>query len=92
MKTRLTFTLIMIIGFLFTSCKSKVDLVNDEFPEEKEEVINTFVAIAQSIKDGDIDKLSLFMPIVRSLLNSRMESLAMVVRQMKLMNAMYLVL
>jgi len=60
MKTRLTFTLIMIIGFLFTSCKSKVDLVNDEFPEEQEEVINTFVAIAQSIKDGDIDKLIAF--------------------------------
>ena len=60
MKTRLTFTLIMIIGFLFTSCKSKVDLVNDEFPEEKQEVINTFVAIAQSIKDGDTDKLIAF--------------------------------
>lgn len=60
MKTRLTFTLIMIIGFLFTSCKSKVDLVNDEFPEEKQEVMETFGAIAQSIKDGDIDKLIAF--------------------------------
>jgi len=60
MKTRLTFTLIVITGFLFTSCKSKVDLVNDEFPEEKQEVIDTFVAIAQSIKDGNIDKLIAF--------------------------------
>ena len=58
MKTRLT--LIMIIGLLLTSCKSKVDLVNDEFPEEKQEVIDTFVAIAQSIKDGDMDKLIAF--------------------------------
>ena len=60
MKTRLTLTLIMIIGLLLTSCKSKVDLVNDEFPEEQEEVINTFVAIANSIKEGDVDKLIAF--------------------------------
>ncbi|MCK5679066.1 MAG: nuclear transport factor 2 family protein [Flavobacteriaceae bacterium] len=60
MKTRLTFTLIMIIGLLLTSCKSKVDLVNDEFPEEKQEVINTFVEIANSIKEGDVDKLIAF--------------------------------
>ena len=60
MKTKLTFTLIMIFGFLFTGCTqtaSKVDLVNDEFPEAKQEVIDTFVGIAQSIKDGDMDKL-----------------------------------
>ncbi len=60
MKTRLTFTLIIIIGFLLTSCKSKVDLVNDEFSEEKQEVMETFGAIAQSINDGDIDKLISF--------------------------------
>ena len=60
MKTRLTLTLIMITGLLLTSCKSKVDLVNDEFPEEQEEVINTFVAIANSIKEGDVDKLIAF--------------------------------
>lgn len=35
----------------------KVDLINDEFPEAKDEVMKTFGAIAQSIKDGDIDKL-----------------------------------
>jgi len=36
---------------------AKVDTINDEFPEAKQEVMETFVAIAQSIKDGDIDKL-----------------------------------
>lgn len=38
----------------------KVDLINDEFPEAKQEVMETFGAIAQSIKDGDIDKLISF--------------------------------
>ena len=60
MKIKLTFTLIMIIGFLFTSCKSNIDLVNTEFPEEKQEVMETFGAIAQSIKDCEVDKLIAF--------------------------------
>jgi len=60
MKTRLALTLIMTIGILFTSCKAKIDLVNDDFPEAKQEVMETFGAIAQSIKDGDIDKLISF--------------------------------
>jgi ketosteroid isomerase-like protein len=68
MKTRLTITLIMIIGFLFTSCEDNessanddnIDLVNTEFPEAKQEVLETFGAIAQSIIDGDIDKLISF--------------------------------
>lgn len=34
-----------------------VDLIYEEFPEAKQEVLDTFVGIAQSIKDGDIDKL-----------------------------------
>lgn len=57
MKARMTFTLITVIGLLSTGCMAQVDLVNDEFPEAKQEVMETFVAIAQSIKDGDIDKL-----------------------------------
>lgn len=57
MKTRFTLPLIMLGILLLTSCKAKVDLINDEFPEAKQEVIETFVAIAQSIKDKDIDKL-----------------------------------
>jgi len=67
MKTKLTFVLIMILGILITGCEQKeqkivveevkIDLVNDEFPEAKKEVIDTFIGIAQSIKDGDVDKL-----------------------------------
>ena len=34
-----------------------VDLIYEEFPEAKQEVLDTFAGIAQSIKDGDIDKL-----------------------------------
>ena len=60
MKTRLTLTLIMIIGLFFTSSKSDIDLINDEFPKEKQEVMETFGAIAQSIIDGDMDKLIAF--------------------------------
>jgi len=61
----------MVMGLLLTACTSqetvseeveevKIDLVNDEFPEEKQAVMETFGAIAQSIKDGDIDKLISF--------------------------------
>ena len=66
MNTKLTLIMIMLLGLLFTSCSkdevqevedAKIDLVNEEFPEAKQEVIDTFVGIAQSIKDGDIDKL-----------------------------------
>jgi ketosteroid isomerase-like protein len=60
MKTRISFGLLILIGFLFTSCKAQKDLINDEFPEAKQEVMETFGAIAQSIKDGDIDKLISF--------------------------------
>jgi len=60
MKTRLTFTIIMALGLILTSCNSKVDLINNGFPEAKQEVMETFGAIAQSIKDGDIDKLISF--------------------------------
>lgn len=57
MKTKLTITLVMILGLVLTSCKSQVDLINDEFPEAKQEVMETFGAIAQSINDGDLDTL-----------------------------------
>jgi len=60
MKTRFGLTLIMITCLLFTNCKVKVDLINDEFPEAKQEVMQTFGEIAQSIKDGDIEKLIAF--------------------------------
>lgn len=38
----------------------KIDLINDDFPEAKQEVMQTFGAIAQSIKDGDVDNLIAF--------------------------------
>ncbi|MCD4681799.1 MAG: nuclear transport factor 2 family protein [Bacteroidales bacterium] len=66
MKTKSTLIMIVLFGLLFTSCSKeeeekveevKIDLVNTEFPEAEQEVKETFVAIAQSIKDGDIDKL-----------------------------------
>lgn len=70
MKTRLTFALLLFFGILMTGCKQeekkvvveevKIDLINDEFPEAKQEVMETMGAIVQSIKDGDIDKLISF--------------------------------
>jgi len=60
MKTRLTFTLIMFLGLSLSNSYAQVDLINDEFPEAKQEVMETFGAIAQSIKDGDMDMLISF--------------------------------
>ena len=69
MKTKSTLIMIILFGLLFTSCSKdeeqkeevvKIDLVNTEFPEAKQEVMETFGAIAQSIKDGDMDKLISF--------------------------------
>jgi ketosteroid isomerase-like protein len=60
MKKKLAFKFIMVIGLISASCEAQVDLINDEFPEEKQEVMETFNAIGQSIKDGDIDKLISF--------------------------------
>jgi ketosteroid isomerase-like protein len=58
MKTRLTS--IILLGFLFSNCYAQTDLINDEFPEAKQEVMETFGAIAQSIIDRDLDKLISF--------------------------------
>lgn len=60
MNTRFTLLLIMTFGLLLTSCNSQVDIIKDEFPEAKQEIMETFGAIAQSIKDGDLDKLISF--------------------------------
>lgn len=60
MKTRFTFLLCMALGLVSFYGHSQVDLINDEFPEAKQEVLETFVAVAQSIKDGDLDKLISF--------------------------------
>lgn len=67
MKTKLTLALVMIFGISLTGFTVKtephvvkIDLINDEFPEAKQEVLQTFGAIAQSIKDSDMDKLISF--------------------------------
>jgi ketosteroid isomerase-like protein len=60
MKTRITFTFIMIFGFLTTTSIAQRNLTNAQFPKAEQEVLETFGAIAQSIIDGDIDKLISF--------------------------------
>ncbi|WP_418603383.1 YybH family protein [Hwangdonia sp.] len=70
MKAKLSFTLILIFGILITGCKQKeehveveevkIDLLNDDFPEAKQEVKQTMDSISKSAQDGDIDKLISF--------------------------------
>jgi ketosteroid isomerase-like protein len=60
MKTKLTFTLIIALGLSLYGCQAQVDPINDEFSEAKQEVMETFGAVAQSIKDGDLDTLISF--------------------------------
>lgn len=70
MKTTRTFSCIIIFGLLLMGCKGEeqkvvveevtIDLINDEFPEAKQEIMQTFGEIAQSLKDGDMDKLIAF--------------------------------
>ncbi len=70
MKTKLTFTMIMIFGILITGCyqtgqkvevdEDNIDIINYEFPDAKAEVMATFGEIAKSIIDGDMDKLIAF--------------------------------
>nr|WP_321411454.1 nuclear transport factor 2 family protein [uncultured Allomuricauda sp.] len=67
MNTNQTILWILLFGVLITGCKQeekkvetvevKIDLVNDEFPEAKQEVMETYEAIVESIKEGDIDRL-----------------------------------
>ena len=54
------FTVITFGGYedeLIAQTNGTIDLINNEFPEAKQEVMETFGGIAQSIKDGDMDKL-----------------------------------
>jgi len=63
MKSKMTVFFLFILGLMlcnFNVQAQSVDLINNEFPEAKQEVINTFSAIGQSIMDGDIDKLISF--------------------------------
>lgn len=66
----MTFALIMILGIVITGCKQKeetveveevkIDLINDDFSESKQEILETWDAIVQSVKDRDMDKLIAF--------------------------------
>jgi len=70
MKTKFTFIFILAFGLLLTNCKEKeqtveveevkIDLINDEFGEEKAEVMALMDELKQTIKDGDIEKLIAF--------------------------------
>lgn len=65
MKTKMTLIMILILGIIIMGFKLKgqkmeIDLIHTEFPEAEKEVLETFGAIAQSIKDGDMDKLISF--------------------------------
>ncbi|MGB5508633.1 YybH family protein [Robiginitalea sp.] len=70
MKSKMTFALIIILGIVIIGCKQKeekveveevkVDLINDEFPEAEQELLETWDAIVRSLKDGDMDKLIAF--------------------------------
>ncbi len=60
MKTKAIVALIMILGLYTSNCNAQVDLINTEFPEAKQEIMETFSAIAQSLIDGDMDKLISF--------------------------------
>ena len=67
MKTRGIVIILMIFTLVIAGCEETTDvkqpvinLVVDEFPEAKQEVMETFGAIAQSIIDGDMDKLISF--------------------------------
>ena len=67
MKKIVIYSLVFFTALIFIGCEddpaspSKEEdlsyLLTNEFPEAKQEVIDTFVGIAQSIKDGDMDKL-----------------------------------
>ena len=67
MKTRGIVLILMIFTLVIAGCEETTDvkqpeinLVVDVFPEAKQEVMETFDAIAQSIIDGDMDKLISF--------------------------------
>ena len=69
MKTKLTITVLIICALCITACNNDdeeipktvaFDLINPEFAEAKQEVIATWAAIEESLRDGDMDKLIAF--------------------------------
>ena len=69
MKTKWRIFLLFAYVCFFMGCDNNddqtpdpnpIDLINTEFPEAKKEVIETWAAIEQSLRDGDLDKLIAF--------------------------------
>ena len=70
MKTKQVLTVILISSLFLIGCSDKdddnvpappmVDLIKDTFPVAQQEVIDTFIEIANSINEGDMDKLISF--------------------------------
>lgn len=70
MKTKLTISVLIICALFISGCSDdddeqtvtpgSIDLINTEFPEAKQEVIETWDAIEQSLRAGDMDKLIAF--------------------------------
>jgi ketosteroid isomerase-like protein len=66
----MTFAFVMFLAIVITGCKQKeekvevqevkIDLINDDFSESKQELLATWDGIVQSLKDGDLDKLIAF--------------------------------
>ncbi len=70
MKTKLTIIVLVVCALFISGCSDKddeqtltsdsIDLINTEFPEAKQEMIETWAAIEQSLRDGDINQLISF--------------------------------
>ncbi|MBN4084952.1 nuclear transport factor 2 family protein [Flavobacteriaceae bacterium AH-315-B10] len=68
MKTNLKAAFIIIFAVFISGCDNDdqtpepdlIDLINTQFPEAEQEILQTFGEIAQSIIDGDMDKLISF--------------------------------
>lgn len=68
MKTKLIITVLIIFALFITGCNNdddgqtpnSKDILHPEFLEAKQEVIETWAEIEQSLRDGDIEKLIAF--------------------------------
>lgn len=71
MKKKIGIMALLIPSFVFLACdhndddeksikQNEIDLLYTEFPEAKKEIIETWTAIEQSLREGDIDKLIAF--------------------------------
>lgn len=59
LKTSFTFILLIALGLISLQAQSK-DVIMNEYPKEKAEVLQTWNEIIQSVKESDVDKLISF--------------------------------